>query len=82
MLLNQNFIMIRTLLFVAFICCYLDECSCAIDKGVIVFGTTVGPNYHRPEGIRRLLMIGEELIHKLILTYSTHSLSSYTSLPL
>ena len=66
MLLNQNFIMIRTLLFVAFICCYLDECSCAIDKGVIVFGTTVGPNYHRPEGIRRLFLIGKEAATNLI----------------
>ena len=32
--------------------------SGAIDRGVIVFGTTVGPNYHRPEGIRGLFMIG------------------------
>ena len=65
MILNQTFIMIRTLLFVAFTC-YLDECSGAIDTGVIVFGTTVGPNYHRPEGIRRLFMRGKEVNTNLI----------------
>ena len=51
--------MIRTILFIVFICCYLGECSGAIDTGVIVFGTTVGPNYHRPEGLGRLFMIGD-----------------------
>ena len=44
----------------------LDTCLGAIDTGVTVYGQTVGPNYHRPEGIRRLLMIGEELTSKLI----------------
>ena len=31
----------------------LDTCSGAKDTGVTVFGPTVGPNYKRPEGIRR-----------------------------
>ena len=43
----------QTLLFAVMIFNYLNECSGAIDSGVIVFGTTVGPNYHRPEGIGR-----------------------------
>ena len=63
---TQTFIMIQTLLLVVFICCYLDKCSGAIDNGVIVFGTTVGPNYHRPEGIRRLFLIGKEAATNLI----------------
>ena len=57
--------MTPTLLIAVMIVYTCDTCSGAIDTGVSVFGQTVGPNYHRPEGIRRLLMI-EELIHKLI----------------
>ena len=33
------------------ICHYLKMCSGAIDTGVRVFGTTVGPNFQRPEGM-------------------------------
>ena len=58
--------MTPTLLIAVMIVYTLDTCSGAIDTGVTVYGQTVGPNYHRPEGIRRFLMIGEELIHKLI----------------
>ena len=35
------------------ICHYFTMCSGAIDTGVIVFGTTVGPNFQRPEGMGR-----------------------------
>ena len=45
--------MTPTLLIAVMIVYTLDTCSGAIDTGVTVFGTTVGPNYKRPEGIRR-----------------------------
>ena len=35
------------------ICHYFKMCSGDIDTGVIVFGTTVGPNFQRPEGMGR-----------------------------
>ena len=50
---HQALYKMQTLLFAVKIFNYLNECSGAIDSGVIVFGTTVGPNYHRPEGIGR-----------------------------
>ena len=36
---------------------YLDACLGAIDSGVTVFGTTVGPNFKRAEGIGRSILI-------------------------
>ena len=45
--------MSQTLLILVVICYYLEACSGAVDTGVTVFGTTVGPNFHRAEGIRR-----------------------------
>ena len=38
---------------IVMICHYFKMCSGAIDTGVIVFGTTVGPNFQRPEGMGR-----------------------------
>ena len=49
----ELFDMTPTLLIAVMIIYTLDTCSGAIDTGVTVFGTTVGPNYKRPEGIRR-----------------------------
>ena len=43
-----------TLLFAFVICYRFGGCYGAIDAGVTVVGTTVGPNYHRAEGIGRL----------------------------
>ena len=53
--------MTPTLLIAVMIVYTLDTCSGAIDTGVTVYGQTVGPNYHRPEGIRRLFVIGKNL---------------------
>ena len=48
--------MLLKALLVAFgICCYLEACFGAKDSGVIVFGTTVGPNFKRAEGICKWL---------------------------
>ena len=44
--------MARALLVVFMLIYNLATTSGAIDKGVIVFGTTVSPNFHRAEGIR------------------------------
>ena len=42
-------------LLIALVICYaFGTCYGAIDSGVTVFGTTVGPNFKRAEGIRKL----------------------------
>ena len=49
---TKLFNMTPILLIAVMIIYTFDTCSGAIDTGVTVFGTTVGPNYNRPEGIR------------------------------
>ena len=46
--------MLPTLLFALLVCYPFGGCYGAIDSGVTVVGTTVGPNYQRAEGIGRL----------------------------
>ena len=41
---------------IAGFCICLEVCHGAIDSSVKVFGTTVGPNFKREEGIRRLIL--------------------------
>ena len=43
----------RTFVTLAVFCTILEISHCAIDSGVNVFGTTVGPNFERAEGICR-----------------------------
>ena len=51
---NSVFNMSPTLLFALLVCYPFGGCYGAIDSGVTVVGTTVGPNYQRAEGIRKL----------------------------
>ena len=51
---NSVFNMSPTLLFSLLVCYPFGGCYGAIDSGVTVVGTTVGPNYQRAEGIRKL----------------------------
>ena len=44
--------MSKNILIVTVTCFYLEMGYGAIDSGVLVFGTTVGPNFQRAEGIR------------------------------
>ena len=48
----QNFS--KVLFSLAMICYHFKVCYGAIDSGVTVFGTTVGPNFKRAEGIHLL----------------------------
>ena len=42
-------------------CIFLEISYGAVDSGVKVFGTTVGPNFKRAEGMRKyILIIGKQ----------------------